>query len=496
MMSTSSTKKLLIRVSMVVVCVLALVAATVATRAHWLPLVQRTNLAKKGDEAGLEADSHEGHDHAAHAGHDEASSLELSPQAQRNIGLTDDKIQPIKLGVFTRTLNIPARIVERPGRTKVQVAAPMTGVVETVYAVQGTAIQPGALLFKVTLTHEDLVQAQTVFLKTLGELDVEEREITRLSSLGASGVIAGKRLLERQYSKQKLEAFLNAHREALFLHGLSAEQIDNIASSRRLVRQLEIRAPALPTHGHILQQYDPSIGRVTSTSPSQGGTKLDHLFTVQAVNVHAGSMIRVGDAMAVLVDLDELFVEGKAFEHDAEEITHAARRQAAGESGWDVTAMLENNGDGQRIIEGLKIVYVDNEVESDSRALRFYVDIPNQVIQDTETSEGHRFVTWRFKPGQRMQLRVPVEQWKDRIVLPVDAVAQEGAETFVFLQNGDHFDRRPVHVEYQDQLWVVIANDGSLFPGDTVALTGAHQMQVALKNKAGGGVDPHAGHNH
>ena len=95
-----------------------------------------------------------------------------------------------------------------------------------------------------------------------------------------------------------------------------------------------------------------------------------------------------------------------------------------------------------------------------------------------------------------MQLRVPVEQWKDRIVLPVDAVAQEGVETFVFLQNGDHFDRRPVHVEYRDQLWVVVANDGSLFPGDTVALTGAHQMQVALKNKAGGGVDPHAGHNH
>jgi len=95
-----------------------------------------------------------------------------------------------------------------------------------------------------------------------------------------------------------------------------------------------------------------------------------------------------------------------------------------------------------------------------------------------------------------MQLRVPVEQWPGRIVLPVDAVAREGAETFVFLENGDHFDRRPIHVEHQDQLWVVVANDGSLFPGDTVALTGAHQMQVALKNKAGGGVDPHAGHNH
>ena len=42
----------------------------------------------------------------------------------------------------------------------------------------------------------------------------------------------------------------------------------------------------------------------------------------------------------------------------------------------------------------------------------------------------------------------------------------------------------------------MIANDGSLFPGDKIALTGAHQMQIALKNKSGGGVDPHAGHSH
>ena len=496
MMPNNTTKKLLIRVSIITVCLLVLLAVAVATRVHWLPLLQRANVAKQGEDVAGKADSHEGHDHAAHAGHDEATSLELSPQAQRNIGLTAEKLQPIKLGTFIRTLNVPARVVERPGHTKVQVAAPMTGVIAAVHIVQGEAINPGDLLFTIKLTHEDLVQAQTVFLKTMGELDVEEREIKRLSGLDVSGVIAGKRLLERKYSKQKLEAFLNAHREALLLHGLSAEQIDDIASNRRLLRQLEVRAPALPIHGQSLQQSVASVRQVTSTALSDSGIQSAHMFTVQAVNVHVGSTMQVGDPLAVLADLDELFVEGRAFEHDAEEITHAARMQAAGEPDWEITAVLENNGRGIQTVDGLKLVYVDNEVETDSRAQRFYVDIPNQVLQDTTTPDGHRFVTWRFKPGQRMQLRVPVEQWKDRIVLPVDAIAQEGAETFAFLQNGDHFDRRPVHVEYRDQLWVVVANDGSLFPGDTVALTGAHQMQVALKNKAGGGVDPHAGHNH
>ncbi len=486
MPTNPSKRRLVAPVLVIFLCLIAFVAGLAARKNQWLPWLEQAPVVKEED--------HKGHDHGGHddghAGHEESSSLHLSKQARRNIGLTEDKVQPIKLKMFTRSLNIPARVVEIPGRTQVQVASPMTGVVASVHAVQGEAVRPGALLFKVRLTHEDLVQAQTVFLKTLGELDVEDREIARLSSLGASGVIAGKTLLERKYSKQKLQAFLSAHREALLLHGLSTEQVESIVQQRRLLRELEVRAPVLPLHKTMARQTD------LATSPLADKDAPRHLFTVQAVNVTTGTMVRAGDPLAVLADFDELYIEGRAFEHDADEITHAARMQTAGKLAWEITAVRENNGHGTNTVGGLKIVYIDNEIESESRAQRFFVDLPNQIVQDAQTPEGHRFLAWRFKPGQRMQLRVPIEQWEDRIVLPVDAVAQEGAETFVFLENGDHFDRRPVHVEYQDQLWVVIANDGSLFPGDTVALTGAHQMQVALKNKAGGGVDPHAGHNH
>jgi hypothetical protein len=81
-------------------------------------------------------------------------------------------------------------------------------------------------------------------------------------------------------------------------------------------------------------------------------------------------------------------------------------------------------------------------------------------------------------------------------VLPIEAVVKEGIDSFIFQQNGEHFDRIPVHEKYRDQTSVVIENDGSIYPGDVVALRGAHQMQMALKNKSGGGIDPHAGHSH
>ena len=74
----------------------------------------------------------------------------------------------------------------------------MTGVIQPVHAVVGEAVKPGTLLFEIRLTHEDLVLEQTSFLQTLGELDVERREITRLTEATKSGAVPRIKLLERE----------------------------------------------------------------------------------------------------------------------------------------------------------------------------------------------------------------------------------------------------------------------------------------------------------
>ena len=210
---------------------------------------------------------------------------------------------------------------------------------------------------------------------------------------------------------------------------------------------------------------------------------------LQDLAVHKGQSINAGETLCILTDYDELFIEGLAFEQDIRQL------RAASQNGWNVDAIIEQPGSDSRVIEGLEIAYLANQVDAASRTLNFYVRLPNEVAKD-HRADGNRYVEWRYVPGQRMQLRVPVEEMPEQIVVPVEAVAREGAETFVFQQNGSHFDRVPVHVKYRDQYSVVIDNDGSLFPGDVIAMRGAHQMQMALKNKSGGGVDPHAGHNH
>ena len=447
----------------------------------------------EGEAAGNEADPHAGHDHGAHAGHDEATSLELSQQALRNVGLTPDQIRPIELETFRKSITVPAVVVERPGRTRVQVATPMTGVITHVHAVQGEAVEPGTLLFKIRLTHEDLVQAQTGFVRTLGELDVEEKEIKRLTGITSTGAVAGKILLEREYARDKLTALLRAQREALRLHGLSDEQVDQIARERRLLRELQIVAPSIDDHGDDELKLSRIRTRPVSYSPQAKGqserTQYSSPLILQQLDVHKGQSVSAGETLCILTDYDELFIEGMAFEQDVNQLRQASAQE------WTINAVFQQPGDKTEVVEGLKIAYLANNVDPDSRTLHFYVRLPNKVTKDRR-EQGNRYVEGKHLPGQRRQLRVPVEEWPEQIVLPVDAVAREGVESFVFQQNGGHFDRIPVHVKYRDQYSAVIENDGSLFPGDVVAQRGAHQMQMALKNKAGGGVDPHAGHNH
>jgi multidrug efflux pump subunit AcrA (membrane-fusion protein) len=446
------------------------ISATISYQ-HWLPPVKQfiTTLANPSDDepADQGQDAHAGHDHADDEAHDDSNTLELSDVAWKNIGLRTAIVKP---QTYIKTISVPAMVVERPGRSQVEISAPLTGMVTRIYPIEGEAIQPGQPLFDLRLTHEDLVTAQRDFLQSAQELEVIRREIERLESVG-EGVIAGRRVLEHKYEQEKIEGALHAQHQALLLHGLSEHQVDEILATRRLLPMLTVTAPPFDEnadhHDHDVQ----------------------HLYHVQSILVKRGQSLAAGQALALLADHCLLYVEGQAFDDDAQRLTQATR------DSWliDVSTVV----DGRQAVETIQLTvfYIADHVEPESRALRFYLSLPNRLDRDDEQG-GRRFVTWHFRPGQRMEVKIPIgEPWSDQIVLPPEAVVTEGADVFVFEQEGDHFHRVAVHVLYRDKDAVVIENDGSLI-GATLAMSGAYQMHLAIKNKLGGGVDPHAGHSH
>lgn len=440
-----------------IVMVVAAIAAAVAyaSRERWFPMLVAEPRATE--------DPHDAHDHA---GHSAGSSIELSERGLKNIGFEPLTIMPSS---YHRQLTLPAIVVERPGRSQLHITAPLTGIVTAIHAVTGDAVDSGDPLFDIRLTHEELVAAQREFLESIASLQVVNREIARLEGL-PEGVIAGKKIIEQEYELQKLQVALRSSRQAMLLHGLSSEQIDEVHATGELFRDITIRAP---DHG--------------DTDESCEGP---HLFTVQKLNVAKGEHVEMGRELAVLADHCELHIEALAFEDDAPALRGAA------ESNRQVSAKLVGADTKDAQLKDLQILYVAGQIDPQSRALKVYVRLPNQVALNKTLPSGRQVLEWKFKPGQRMQLRVPVETWENQLVLPVDAVVDEGAEAYVYQQNGNLFVQVPVHVLYRDREAVVIANDGALFKGDVIAARGAYQMHLALKNKSGGAIDPHAGHTH
>ncbi|MDD4787803.1 MAG: efflux RND transporter periplasmic adaptor subunit [Pirellulales bacterium] len=398
-------------------------------------------------------------------------SLELDEQGRKNAGVT---LALVGLKDFERTISVPGTLVERSGQAQVVVSAPMTGIVTRIYPIQGEAVLPGGPLFDLRLTHEDLVEKQSTLLRAMEELDVVEREVARLEQVTASGAVAGKQLLERQYEQRKIEAAIRAERQALLLHGMSEEQVQRIVEDRQLQQSLVVSVPPISDHA------------------AKAGH--EEILQVAELSARLGEHVVSGTRLATLTDHCELYIEGKAFEQDAGVLGRAAN------AGTEIAALLEGEGAGNAAGEirvgGLRVLYVENQVEQESRALKFYVVLTNELVRNETTPDGHRFIGWRYRPGQRVKVLIPVERWKEQIVLPVEAVVEEGVERFVYQEVGDRFVRRPVHVEYRDQSHAVIERDGTLSPGDRVAAGGAYAIHLALKGKAGGGPDPHAGHQH
>jgi hypothetical protein len=120
-----------------------------------------------------------------------------------------------------------------------------------------------------------------------------------------------------------------------------------------------------------------------------------------------------------------------------------------------------------------------------------YLSITNQVLQEREQ---HR--TWAVQPGTRYVVELPVEVWEDVWVLPADALTEDGADSIVFIENGDSFSPAKVSLLFKDEKVAVLGPQSNLFPGDPVVTRNAFGLALALNAGGGNEVDPHAGHNH
>jgi cobalt-zinc-cadmium efflux system membrane fusion protein len=432
-------------------------------------------------------------------GSENPDRVKLSEQAQRNLRLI---VKKTPLTTYWRKIYLPGTVVDKPGHSDRGIPAPIAGVITNVYAVPGKTVHAGDELFLLRLVSESFQTSQMELFKSTRELEIVQKERKRLESIPAGAVPATK-FLELEYQRDRLKVLIQAHRQDLQTRQLTAPQIADIENGK-FVTEIVIRMPdRLGKHHQHSSDPLPIPPRPPLSKGGQGGGTStndgDPLpvpiaqpveYEVQELKVNLGDHVQAGQMLAYLADHRYLYIEGRALKQEVRQLAQAAKE------GWPVEAEFSDDDDasGDRLTD-LSIEFLGNTMDAAGLTLPVYVPFANP--QREYVRQGRTYHTGNYRPGQKVLLKVAVAQMPDVFVLPTAAVVREGADAYVFRQNGSSFDRKAVHVLLEDTDVVVIENDGSIIPGNYIAHNAAVALNRALKaSQAEGGGGGHDHHNH
>jgi biotin carboxyl carrier protein len=441
------------------VAALALVAAILTTAAFLTHDRWRPWFAAAPGES-----KEEPHDHD----HGEATSVKLGLQARENLGLTT---RPVHLQTYVRTIQVPGVIVDRPGRTDRGITAPATAVVMKVHAMPGNTVRPGDKLFTLRLVSEAIQSSQAELFRATREAELNQELLVRMKEIAKTGVMPDIKLFEQANLGKRLAVAIRAARQDLQARGLTPAQID-AAAEGRFVTQIDVLTPVPPDADRRL------VSEQSQDAPA---------FELQELKVELGQQVQAGQTLCLLANHQDLYIEGHAFASEAAAVARAAEERRP------VEVELPEQDGWPGVPKTFTIRHMANMMADGSRTFPFYVPLSNQ--SRTYERDGKTFLVWRFRPGQRVRLHVPVEEMKNVFVLPAAAVVRDGPEAYAFRENGDLFDRRSVTVLYEDRRHVVVKPGSGLTPGVAVAQTGAAALLRVLKAQAGGGDHDHHHHH-
>ena len=405
----------------------------------------------------------------------ELQVLELGEQARKNLNLAVKAVRPTD---YWRTISIPGIVADRPGISDRGVTSPAVGVVSKIYAFPGDTVRPGQRLVTIRLFSEYLQATQTQLFKASHESTLVQNQIERLGDAAVSGAISGSRLVELKNEQQRQQAIIQASKQELLNRGLSVAQIDAV-SAGTFVSAIDVVAP--PPQADLAMLQGLVKDQIQTVSYSDGA---DVTYEVQSLAAELGQTVQAGERIVNLANHQALYIIGHAFKREAGLIEQAAQR--------GTPVQIQFAEDSAELWPSLnqqfQIRHLSNTIDLETRTFDFFVPLQNQ--SRTYEKNGNTFLVWRFRPGQRARIDVPVERLEKVFVLPSEALVREGPEAFVYQQNGDLFNQLSVHVVYEDRLNVILANDGSISPGIFLAQNSAASLRRVLKAQSASGQQP------
>lgn len=428
------------------------------TREQWLPLLTTASVEASSEEVAQPVE--------------DPKVLKLSAQARKNLGLIS---RPARPQTYWRKIQVPGAIVDRPGRSDRGVTSPAVGVVLEVHAFPGETVRPGDRLFTLRLFSEYLQNTQKESFSSNKEIELIQEQLDRLRPLAESGGIPKTKIIELENQLRRQETVIQAYRQDLLTRGLSPTDIQKVAEGE-FISTIDVVAPPAVK----LAESENRI-QLASFQPVNDES-MTFAYEVQQLNATLGQQVQAGQLLSTLSDHSSLYIEGHAFKREAPYLERAAQNR------WPIEVEFAEDVEDHwpTLEQTFEIRYLSNSIDTASRTFDFFVPLANQARAYDKNNET--FVVWRFRPGQRVRLHVPVEEMTDVIVLPSAGIVREGPEAYVFQQNGDLFNRLSVQILHEDRLNTVIANDGTITPGLYLAQGAAASLNRVLKAQAASGM--------
>lgn len=307
--------------------------------------------------------------------------------------------------------------VQVPPDSRAFIGSRVEGKIANVYVNVGDGVKAGQVL--ATVQSPEFETLQVELLRAAAELPVAEAASARLKKLIEIEAVSQKDVQNAvaQYEAKRSE--VAGLRERLEILGLSKAQIENLQKTQELVRALPVSA----------------------------------LLTGTVVNrtAVAGSPVSTSGPIFEIDNFATVWIEGDVFEGQLSEVRPG------------LPAAVTVPAYHGQVFEG-KVQSIIPSLDPEKRTARLRVVLSNP--------KG------LLKLGMFATLSITVGKEPSGVVVPIEALIEQGGSVFVFVKNGEQFAKQDVVVSARDDRYAQIS--WGLVPNDVVVTDG--KMQVYTKS--------------
>ena len=329
----------------------------------------------------------------------------------------DIKTTTVKPGPVKSTLKAMGNVL-CPNEQKAIIGFAFSARIVKLHASVGEWVEQGHPL--VTLECEEMGNAQSAYVQALTDYELSRLDFDREERLFKKDIGPKKEYLGAKAKYQIALAALKAAEKKLAVMGLPKKEIDEISQTKNVTP------------------------RVTLTSPIAG-----RIVKNDAV---PGAVIDAASEIMVVMDPGNLWIDAEIYEKDLSIV----------KKGQDVDIVVpaypKENFHGQ-------IHYIGDVVNSETRTITVRTQVDNK--------------DFRLKPGMFADINIMTEHKTNALIIPKEALLDDGDNKIVFVHQHDHYILRPVQTgaRYNGDVEIL---DG-LKLGESVVIEGNYQLKSRLQ---------------